>query len=398
MPGADPRSIEVLHPHEPAAAGRPRRQPGRGAPCGRCPRWRGPVGLGAKRPRYGMAEAPQVREWRARPSTDIPGTTSHSSSVTACPVKLASSSRSSPSAPPPTGAWARSPTWSPSPAGPPGPASGWSRCSRSTRCREASRAPTARSRPSPSTRSTWRSRRSTTSHAAGGLDALSAGRPDAPGRGARRAGGPLGRRCASSRGAPWRRPSPSFVEREWRPKTARARELERFAREQSAWLDDYALFVSIHDELMEGRSWLDWPEPLRDRRAGGAGRRPRPGSRSGSSSGPGSSGWWTASGTPPGAAPTRWRWSWPATSPSWWRPTRPTSGPGARTSGSTPGSACRPTPSAPPARTGGCRSTAGPTWRRAATSGSTPAPTGWPTSTASTGSTTWWGSTGPTTS
>jgi 4-alpha-glucanotransferase len=57
----------------------------------------------------------------------------------------------------------------------------------------------------------------------------------------------------------------SFVEREWRGKSQRARELERFAREQSAWLDDYALFVSIHDELMGGRSWTDWPTPLRDR-------------------------------------------------------------------------------------------------------------------------------------
>jgi 4-alpha-glucanotransferase len=60
----------------------------------------------------------------------------------------------------------------------------------------------------------------------------------------------------------------AFVAREWHRKSARARELERFAREQSAWLDDYALFVAIHDELMDGRSWLDWPSPLRDRQAG----------------------------------------------------------------------------------------------------------------------------------
>jgi len=99
--------------------------------------------------------------------------------------------------------------------------------------------------------------------AAGGLDALSAGDR---------------KLLAEVRAAPAVRWGPvrelkgraleaafaSFVEREWRPKTARARELERFAREQSAWLDDYALFVCIHDELMEGRSWLDWPEPLRD--------------------------------------------------------------------------------------------------------------------------------------
>jgi 4-alpha-glucanotransferase len=60
----------------------------------------------------------------------------------------------------------------------------------------------------------------------------------------------------------------SFVREQWQRKTRRARELERFAREQSIWIDDYALFVSIHDEVMGGRSWLEWPAPLRDREAG----------------------------------------------------------------------------------------------------------------------------------
>ncbi len=60
----------------------------------------------------------------------------------------------------------------------------------------------------------------------------------------------------------------AFVQQQWQLKTRRARELERFAREQSAWIDDYALFVSIHDEAMGGRSWLEWPAPLRDREAG----------------------------------------------------------------------------------------------------------------------------------
>jgi 4-alpha-glucanotransferase len=60
----------------------------------------------------------------------------------------------------------------------------------------------------------------------------------------------------------------AFVQQQWQLKTRRARELERFAREQSAWIDDYALFVSIHDETMGGRSWLEWPAPLRDREAG----------------------------------------------------------------------------------------------------------------------------------
>jgi 4-alpha-glucanotransferase len=60
----------------------------------------------------------------------------------------------------------------------------------------------------------------------------------------------------------------SFVQQHWQRKTQRARELERFAREQSAWIDDYALFVSIHDEVMGGRSWTEWPVPLRDRELG----------------------------------------------------------------------------------------------------------------------------------
>ncbi len=60
----------------------------------------------------------------------------------------------------------------------------------------------------------------------------------------------------------------AFVLEQWQRKTRRARELERFAREQAAWIDDYALFVSIHDETMGGRSWLEWPAPLRDRDPG----------------------------------------------------------------------------------------------------------------------------------
>jgi len=60
----------------------------------------------------------------------------------------------------------------------------------------------------------------------------------------------------------------AFVRQQWQLKTRRARELERFAREQSAWIDDYSLFVPIHDEAMGGKSWLDWPAPLRDREPG----------------------------------------------------------------------------------------------------------------------------------
>jgi len=56
-----------------------------------------------------------------------------------------------------------------------------------------------------------------------------------------------------------------FERHEWAKQTARARALEAFIRENEAWLPDYALFVAVHDDDMGGRSWTDWPEPLRER-------------------------------------------------------------------------------------------------------------------------------------
>jgi 4-alpha-glucanotransferase len=56
-----------------------------------------------------------------------------------------------------------------------------------------------------------------------------------------------------------------FVKDEWNPRTSRADALDRFAREEAAWLEDYALFVAIHDGEMGGRAWMEWPAPLRDR-------------------------------------------------------------------------------------------------------------------------------------
>lgn len=56
-----------------------------------------------------------------------------------------------------------------------------------------------------------------------------------------------------------------FEREEWGRRSARARALEEFARQEAAWLDDYALFVSIHHLEMGGRSWTEWPAPLRDR-------------------------------------------------------------------------------------------------------------------------------------
>jgi 4-alpha-glucanotransferase len=54
----------------------------------------------------------------------------------------------------------------------------------------------------------------------------------------------------------------SFLEREWRRRSGRAHELEEFAASHR-WLEDYALFIAMHDA--RGRSWAEWEPPLRDR-------------------------------------------------------------------------------------------------------------------------------------
>jgi 4-alpha-glucanotransferase len=56
-----------------------------------------------------------------------------------------------------------------------------------------------------------------------------------------------------------------FEREEWGRRSTRARALEAFARQEAAWLDDYALFVAIHDGEQGGHAWTDWPAPLRDR-------------------------------------------------------------------------------------------------------------------------------------
>jgi len=56
----------------------------------------------------------------------------------------------------------------------------------------------------------------------------------------------------------------SFLAREWKTRSARARQLEAYAREHAEWLDDYVLFVAIHDER-QGQPWQEWEAPLRDR-------------------------------------------------------------------------------------------------------------------------------------
>jgi 4-alpha-glucanotransferase len=56
-----------------------------------------------------------------------------------------------------------------------------------------------------------------------------------------------------------------FVSEEWERRSARAAALDAFAKGEAAWLEDYALFVAIHDGEQASRAWTDWPVPLRDR-------------------------------------------------------------------------------------------------------------------------------------
>ena len=57
----------------------------------------------------------------------------------------------------------------------------------------------------------------------------------------------------------------SFLSREWHASTARAAALRAYRRAHASWLADYALFVSLHDDVHGGRSWQEWPEPLASR-------------------------------------------------------------------------------------------------------------------------------------
>jgi 4-alpha-glucanotransferase len=57
----------------------------------------------------------------------------------------------------------------------------------------------------------------------------------------------------------------AFYRREWSRRTDRARNLARFAEVNAGWLEDYALFVALHDDLFDGEPWLVWPTELRDR-------------------------------------------------------------------------------------------------------------------------------------
>jgi 4-alpha-glucanotransferase len=56
----------------------------------------------------------------------------------------------------------------------------------------------------------------------------------------------------------------SFLDLQWKRRTPRARQLEEYAREHAKWLDDYTLFVTLHDAF-KGKPWTEWEPALRDR-------------------------------------------------------------------------------------------------------------------------------------
>jgi 4-alpha-glucanotransferase len=57
-----------------------------------------------------------------------------------------------------------------------------------------------------------------------------------------------------------------FLDAEWVRDTPRALELRSFIHEQAWWLDDYALFRTVHHTL-DGLDWRMWPEGIRRRDA-----------------------------------------------------------------------------------------------------------------------------------
>jgi len=56
-----------------------------------------------------------------------------------------------------------------------------------------------------------------------------------------------------------------FLEKEWKRHGRRTSELEAFRTEHAGWLDEYALFVALHDDCYRGKEWTSWPASQRDR-------------------------------------------------------------------------------------------------------------------------------------
>ncbi len=64
-----------------------------------------------------------------------------------------------------------------------------------------------------------------------------------------------------------RRSFARFRDAEWNANAPRAASLRNYIDDEAAWLADYALFRALHARHDE-RSWLEWPEPLRNRDEG----------------------------------------------------------------------------------------------------------------------------------
>jgi 4-alpha-glucanotransferase len=60
----------------------------------------------------------------------------------------------------------------------------------------------------------------------------------------------------------------TFLNAEWKGRSSRARQLEDYAREHASWLDDYVLFVTLHDDRYRGKPWTEWDAPLREKQPG----------------------------------------------------------------------------------------------------------------------------------
>ena len=86
-------------------------------------------------------------------------------------------------------------------------------------------------------------------------------------------------RSGGSRSAGCAAPSIVFSRSKSRAGSPRATRFDAFAAAQSWWLDEYALFRSLH-AMHDERAWTDWPEPLARADAAGAARRARSRSRS----------------------------------------------------------------------------------------------------------------------
>ena len=148
-----------------------------------------------------------------------------------------------------------------------------------------------------------------------------------------------------------------FLAEEWEQLTPRAAALAAYIARERWWLDDYALFQALSATRRRARRGATGRAPVRDRDPQALDEARRAAARATSSSSS------TGSGSPSAVAGRRAAGARRTASPSsatcrsWSAPTAPRCGRAPTSSCSTCRSACRPTRSARPARTGACRPT-----------------------------------------